>query len=56
MARWKVRPNVSGGAGGSRWQRRAEQKDDARFSRRLEDKQAIADGVDADEQEAARDD
>ncbi len=49
MARWRVRANVSGGAGGSRWQPRADQKDDARFTRRVEDREAIEEGLDATE-------
>lgn len=41
-----IRPNVSGGAGGERWDRRAAVKVMASRARRAEDDAMIAEGVD----------
>lgn len=43
MANQKVKANVSGGAGGSRWHPRADVKDYARKVRRAEDREAVED-------------
>lgn len=43
-----IRPNVSGGAGGERWDRRAKVKSMARTARRSQDAALIAEGLDED--------
>ena len=40
-----IRPNVSGGAGGERWDRRAVVKTMARGARRAQDNSAISEGL-----------
>jgi len=40
-----IRPNVSGGAGGERWDRRAHVKNMARRARRIQDYDLGAEGI-----------
>ncbi len=49
MAQYKPRPNVSGGAGGERFDHRANVKEGAKLARRLQDAAEIAEAIAPDE-------